>query len=41
VAVHRSTCGASALAFGRDAVEFYTQEKVVIERWPKEWTRKF
>jgi len=26
---------------GRDAVEFYTQEKVVIERWPKEWTRKF
>jgi malonate-semialdehyde dehydrogenase (acetylating)/methylmalonate-semialdehyde dehydrogenase len=26
---------------GRDAVEFFTQEKVVIERWPKEWTRKF
>jgi len=26
---------------GRDAVEFYTQEKVVIERWPKEWSRKF
>lgn len=26
---------------GRDAVEFYTQEKVVVERWPKEWTRKF
>lgn len=25
----------------RDAVEFFTQEKVVIERWPKEWTRKF
>jgi malonate-semialdehyde dehydrogenase (acetylating)/methylmalonate-semialdehyde dehydrogenase len=26
---------------GRDAVEFYTQQKVVVERWPKEWTRKF
>jgi malonate-semialdehyde dehydrogenase (acetylating) / methylmalonate-semialdehyde dehydrogenase len=26
---------------GRDAVEFYTQEKVVIERWPAEWSRKF
>jgi len=26
---------------GRDAVEFYTQKKVVIERWPKEWERKF
>jgi malonate-semialdehyde dehydrogenase (acetylating)/methylmalonate-semialdehyde dehydrogenase len=26
---------------GRDAVEFYTQEKVVVERWPSEWTRKF
>jgi len=26
---------------GRDAVEFYTQEKVVVERWPKEWSRKF
>lgn len=25
----------------RDAVQFYTQEKVVIERWPKEWSRKF
>ena len=23
------------------AVEFYTQTKVVIERWPKEWSRKF
>jgi malonate-semialdehyde dehydrogenase (acetylating)/methylmalonate-semialdehyde dehydrogenase len=22
-------------------VEFYTQTKVVVERWPKEWTRKF
>jgi len=26
---------------GRDAVEFYTEKKVVIERWPKEWARKF
>jgi malonate-semialdehyde dehydrogenase (acetylating)/methylmalonate-semialdehyde dehydrogenase len=24
-----------------DAVEFFTQKKVVIERWPKEWARKF
>ena len=28
-------------AQGRDAVEFYTQKKVVVERWPKEWSRKF
>jgi malonate-semialdehyde dehydrogenase (acetylating)/methylmalonate-semialdehyde dehydrogenase len=26
---------------GRDAVEFFTEKKVVIERWPKEWSRKF
>ncbi|MGI8897526.1 MAG: CoA-acylating methylmalonate-semialdehyde dehydrogenase [Pyrinomonadaceae bacterium] len=26
---------------GRDAVEFYTEKKVVIERWPQEWSRKF
>ena len=26
---------------GRDAVEFFTQEKVVVERWPKQWSRKF
>jgi len=26
---------------GRDGVEFYTDQKVVIERWPKEWSRKF
>jgi len=25
----------------RHAVEFYTQTKVVIERWPKEWSRQF
>jgi malonate-semialdehyde dehydrogenase (acetylating)/methylmalonate-semialdehyde dehydrogenase len=26
---------------GRDGVEFYTDKKVVVERWPKEWSRKF
>jgi malonate-semialdehyde dehydrogenase (acetylating)/methylmalonate-semialdehyde dehydrogenase len=26
---------------GLDAVEFFTQKKVVIERWPKEWSRPF
>ncbi len=26
---------------GRDAVEFYTDKKIVIERWPKIWSRKF
>jgi len=25
----------------RHGVEFYTQTKVVVERWPKEWSRKF
>jgi malonate-semialdehyde dehydrogenase (acetylating)/methylmalonate-semialdehyde dehydrogenase len=25
----------------RHAVEFFTQTKVVVERWPKEWSRKF
>jgi malonate-semialdehyde dehydrogenase (acetylating) / methylmalonate-semialdehyde dehydrogenase len=24
-----------------DGVDFFTQKKVVIERWPKEWSRKF
>ena len=28
-------------AQGEHAVEFYTQTKVVIERWLKEWSRKF
>src|SRR5712692_4590235 len=28
-------------AQGRDAIEFYTEKKVVVERWPREWTRKF
>jgi len=26
---------------GADAVDFFTQKKVVVERWPKEWLRKF
>lgn len=26
---------------GTHAVEFFTQTKVVIERWPKEWSRQF
>lgn len=26
---------------GKHAVEFFTQTKVVVERWPKEWSRKF
>lgn len=26
---------------GKHAVEFFTQTKVVIERWSKEWSRKF
>jgi malonate-semialdehyde dehydrogenase (acetylating)/methylmalonate-semialdehyde dehydrogenase len=28
-------------AQGRHAVEFYTQTKVVVERWPDEWSRVF
>ena len=28
-------------AQGRDAVEFYMDKKIVVERWPKEWTRQF
>ena len=28
-------------AQGRHAVEFYTQTKVVVERWPDEWSRTF
>lgn len=24
-----------------DAIEFYTDKKVVIERWPQEWSRRF
>ena len=26
---------------GRHAIEFFTQTKVVIERWPKSWSRQF
>ena len=26
---------------GRDAIEFFTDKKVIVERWPKEWSRKF
>jgi malonate-semialdehyde dehydrogenase (acetylating) / methylmalonate-semialdehyde dehydrogenase len=26
---------------GHQAVEFFTQAKVVVERWPKEWSREF
>ncbi|NER26064.1 MAG: aldehyde dehydrogenase family protein, partial [Symploca sp. SIO1C2] len=26
---------------GQQAVEFFTQTKVVVERWPKEWSRRF
>ncbi len=26
---------------GRDAVEFYTEKKVIVERWPVEWSRTF
>ena len=28
-------------AQAQHAVEFFTQTKVVVERWPKEWSRKF
>ena len=26
---------------GRDAFEFFTNKKVIVERWPKEWSRVF
>jgi malonate-semialdehyde dehydrogenase (acetylating)/methylmalonate-semialdehyde dehydrogenase len=28
-------------AQGRDAVDFYTEKKVIVERWPADWSRKF
>jgi malonate-semialdehyde dehydrogenase (acetylating)/methylmalonate-semialdehyde dehydrogenase len=28
-------------AQGRDAIDFYTEKKVVVERWPSNWSRKF
>jgi malonate-semialdehyde dehydrogenase (acetylating)/methylmalonate-semialdehyde dehydrogenase len=28
-------------AQGADAIDFYTHKKIVVERWPAEWSRKF
>jgi len=28
-------------AQGRDAIDFYTEKKVIVERWPSDWSRKF
>jgi malonate-semialdehyde dehydrogenase (acetylating)/methylmalonate-semialdehyde dehydrogenase len=28
-------------AQGRDAIDFYTEKKIIVERWPADWTRKF
>jgi len=28
-------------AQGRDAIDFYTEKKIVVERWPATWSRKF
>ena len=28
-------------AQGRDAVDFFTDKKVIVERWPSDWSRKF
>ena len=28
-------------AQGRDAIEFFMDKKIVVERWPKEWSRQF
>jgi len=28
-------------AQGHDAIDFYTEKKVVVERWPTTWSRKF
>jgi malonate-semialdehyde dehydrogenase (acetylating) / methylmalonate-semialdehyde dehydrogenase len=28
-------------AQGRDAIDFYTEKKVVVERWPATWARRF
>ena len=28
-------------AQGRDAIDFYTEKKVVVERWPTTWSREF
>jgi malonate-semialdehyde dehydrogenase (acetylating)/methylmalonate-semialdehyde dehydrogenase len=28
-------------AQGRDAIDFFTEKKIVVERWPSDWSRKF
>jgi malonate-semialdehyde dehydrogenase (acetylating)/methylmalonate-semialdehyde dehydrogenase len=28
-------------AQGSDAIDFFTEKKVIVERWPPEWSRKF
>jgi malonate-semialdehyde dehydrogenase (acetylating)/methylmalonate-semialdehyde dehydrogenase len=28
-------------AQGRDAIDFFTEKKIVVERWPPTWSRKF
>ena len=28
-------------AQGRNAIDFYTEKKIVVERWPSSWSRKF
>jgi malonate-semialdehyde dehydrogenase (acetylating) / methylmalonate-semialdehyde dehydrogenase len=28
-------------AQGRDAIDFYTEKKIVVERWPANWSRQF
>ena len=40
-AAGRTASSASCTARGATRVEFYTDKKVVVERWPKEWSRKF
>ena len=27
-------------AQGRDAIDFYTEKKIVVERWPQTWSQK-
>ena len=40
--IPRSTVSNSSMhAQGRDAIEFYTEKKIVVERWAKEHSRKF
>jgi hypothetical protein len=31
----------SAICVGSDAVEFFIQKNVVVERWSKDWSRRF